>query len=83
MIKNEDRISKDLQGLPEAKPFNFSSTEFLSDFEKTGLPYKPKGLSNQALQEAKPFSTKPFSFSSTEFLSDFEKNRFSNKLKGR
>lgn len=46
MIKNEDRISKDLQGLPEAKPFNFSSTEFLSNFEKTGLPYKPKGLSN-------------------------------------
>jgi hypothetical protein len=83
MIKNEDRISKDLQGLSEAKPFNFSSTEFLSNFEKTGLPYKPKGLSNQVFQEAKPFSSKPFSFLSTEFLSDFEKNRFLYKPKGR
>lgn len=46
MIKNEDRISKDLQGLPEAKPLSFKSTEFLSEFEKSGIPYKPKGLSN-------------------------------------
>lgn len=71
MIANKDRMSKDLNGLPEAKPFNFSSTSFLSNFEKQGLPYKPKGL--QPIDTIKS-TTFPFKYSPPKKPKLFESN---------